>query len=222
MIAKARKTGAECVILLIVLCLYGCQGKSTINGVETTLPIVETRQPVGEFNVEIAKARLREHVDSIPPSQGATIARTPDMDVAGLLAFSVMPSTGLAGEVIYLVGPDEMLSSGVHSTFDTVMQRLGVGKTPDVLDVHRFAQLFLRLRANRHGVVLDSFDGHPLLKPDQLPKSKFSLPAASFDENGTRYRFWIFDTDHLEPYLIDALVAEDGTTTFMESGAPAN
>lgn len=215
MTTRARKTRVVWGIILIGFFLCACHGKSA--KVETTLTISATQQPAGEFSVELAEARLREYIDSIPPSQGSTIARTPDLDVAGLLAFSVMPSTGLAGEVIYLVGPDEMLSSGVHTTFDTLMRNLGVGQAPDTLEVHRFAQLFLRLRANRHGVVLDKFDGHPLLKPDQLPKKAFSQPEASFDKNGARYRFWIFDTDHLEPFFFDVLVAPDGTTTFTES-----
>jgi hypothetical protein len=167
-----------------------------------------------DFSPETARERLQEHVEQIPPSRGSTIARVPDLDVAGLLAFSVMPSTGLAGEMIYLLGPDELLSTGLRSTFQLVMDRLGVGREPGVLDVHRFARLFLRLRAHRHGVVLDRPDGHVLLQPGQLPADEFSRPQATFGDDGARFRFWIFDTDRLEPAYYDVTVAPDGTTEF--------
>ena len=172
----------------------------------------------GGYSPETALARLREHVDSIPPSRGSIIARVPDLDVAGLLAFSVMPSTGLAGEMTYLVGPDELLSTGLRTTFDLVMNRLGVGRAPGVLGVHRFARLFMRLRAHHRGVVLDALDGHVLLRPGQLSPADFAAPEATFDAKGARFRFWIFDTDRLEPLFFDVTVAPDGTTSFSASG----
>ncbi|MBN1316569.1 MAG: hypothetical protein JXA42_13920 [Anaerolineales bacterium] len=175
-------------------------------------------QPNDDFTPESAQARLRRHVDNIPPSKGAAIARVPDLDVCGLLAFSVMPSTGLAGEVIYLVGPDEMISSGLRTTINEIMRRLEVGTRPNVLDVHRFAHLFLRLRAHRRGVVLDAPDGHVLLRPDQLPADQFSPPEASLDEEGAHFRFWIYETGLMEPLYFDVLVAPEGTTTFIETG----
>ncbi len=167
-----------------------------------------------DFSPETALTRLREHVESIPPSEGSIIARVPDLDVVGLLAFSVMPSTGLAGEMAYLVGPDELLSTGLRTTFDLVMSRMGEGAPPGVLKVHRFARLFMRLRAHRRGVVLDVPDGHVLLKPGQLSPDDFAPPEATFDADGAHFRFWIFDTDHLEPVFFDVTVAPDGTTSF--------
>lgn len=179
-------------------------------------------QAASDFTPESAQARLRKLVDNIPPSKGATIARVPDLDVCGMLAYSVMPSTGLAGEVIYLVGPDEMISSGLRTTINEVMRRLEVGKKPGVLDVYRFAHLFLRLRAHRRGIVLDAPDGHVLLRPGQLPAEIFTPPEATFEKDGAHFRFWIYETDHMEPFYFDVLVAPDGTTTFTESSPSLN
>jgi hypothetical protein len=174
--------------------------------------------PVSEFTPEDAERRVREKIATIPPLRDATVARVPDLDVAGLYAFSVMPRlTGRAGEVIYLVGPDEMLTSGRPGDFDEVMRRLGVGERPGVLDVHKFAHLFLRLRAIRSGVVLDRPDGHVLLRPGQLPPERFVPPSAEFDDQGARFQFWIYDTDRLEPSFWDVRVAPDGTVTFTTS-----
>jgi hypothetical protein len=180
--------------------------------------VSENKMTNEEFSPETALARLREHVDSIPPSRGSIIARVPDLDVVGLLAFSVMPSTGLAGEITYLVGPDEMLSTGLRDTFEVVMDRMGVGRAPDVLEVHRFAHLFMRLRAHRRGVVLDAPDGHILLRPDQLPPAEFSPPEATFDVRGAHFRFWIYDTDRMEPVFFEVTVAADGKTSFSAAG----
>jgi hypothetical protein len=179
-----------------------------------------TDKSSSDFTPETALARVREHVESIPPSRGSIIARVPDLDVAGLLAFSAMPNTGLAGEITYLVGPDELLSTGLRTTFDLIMHRLGVGREPDLLTVHRFARLFMRLRAHRRGVVLDAPDGHILLRPEQLPADRFTPPEATFDDHGAHFRFWIFDTDHMEPAFFDVTVGPDGTTTFQEVRRP--
>ncbi len=180
----------------------------------------KTDKPSTEFTPETALARVREHVESIPPSRGSIIARVPDLDVAGLLAFSAMPNTGLAGEITYLVGPDELLSTGLRTTFDLVMNRLGVGRSPGLLTVHRFARLFMRLRAHRRGVVLDAPDGHILLRPEQLSPEEFSPPVSSFDDQGAHFRFWIYDTDHFEPAFFDVTVAPDGTTDYREVRRP--
>jgi hypothetical protein len=138
----------------------------------------------------------------------------PELDVAGLYAFSVMPAvTREAGEIIQLVGPGEMLTSGSAEDFQSLMARLGVGQAPNVMDVQAFARLFLRLLAVRRGVVLEAPDGHVLLQAGQLPPEKFAPPRADFDDHGARYRFWTFDTDRMEPAFWDVRVARDGATT---------
>ncbi|MEW5958057.1 MAG: hypothetical protein AB1801_10060 [Chloroflexota bacterium] len=170
------------------------------------------------FTPEQAEERLRQHIAQIPPLQDADVARVPDLDTAGLYAFSVMPQlTGRAGEVIYLLGPTELLTSGQPADFDKLMNRLGVGRKPGVLDVHTFARLFLRMRAIRYGVVLDRPDGHVLLAPEQLPPERFSPPHVDFDADGTCYRFWMFDTDRMEPVFWNVRVNQDGLTTFTSS-----
>lgn len=171
-----------------------------------------------EFTPEQAEERLRQHISQIPPLADAIIARVPDLDAAGLYAFSVMPRlTGRAGEVLYLIGSSDMLTSGQPTDFDKLMQRLGVGKKAGILDVHAFAHLFLRLRALRRGVVLDSPNGHVLLRPEQLPSARFSAPKADFDSLGSHYHFWMFDTDRMEPIFWDVRVAPNGITSFTSS-----
>jgi hypothetical protein len=143
------------------------------------------------------------------------IVHVSDLDTAGLFAFSVMPrAIGKAGEVIFLVGPDEMLSGGTAAHFDRLMARLGVGKTPNVLDVPSFAHRFLRLGVLRHGVVLERPDAHPLIKPGQLPARRFLPPTYNFDADGARYRFWVFDTDRFVPVFWDVRIAPSGVTSF--------
>jgi hypothetical protein len=167
------------------------------------------------FSPEEALKKVDELLAGFAPMQDADIARVPQLDAAGLYAFSAMPRlTGKAGEVIYLVGPGEVLSGGTASDFDSLMARLGVGREPGVLDVHTFARYFMRLRVLRRGVVLDQPDGHVLLDPSQLPPEKFAPPRADFGDEGARYRFWMFDTDRLEPAYWDVRVASDGRTTF--------
>jgi hypothetical protein len=96
------------------------------------------------------------------------------------------------------------------------MRATKVGANPDVLDVHTFAHLFIRLRLLRRGVVLDRPDGHVLLRPNQLPAERFVAPQASFDAQGAHYRFWMFDTDRMEPSYWEVRVATDGTTSYTE------
>lgn len=170
------------------------------------------------FDLNQAAARVRERVANIPPLAESDIAHVPDLDVPGWYAFSVLPrSTGLAGEVIYLVGPDEMLTAGTAADFNRIMQQLEVGAKPNVLDIEKFAHLFLRLRVLRHGVLLEKPDGHPLLPAGSLPASKFTPPQYRFDPNGANFKFWVFDTDRLEPVFWNVHVAPDGTTTFSET-----
>jgi hypothetical protein len=166
------------------------------------------------FSANDAEGRLRRHLAAIPALEDATMARVPDLDAAGLFAFSVLTATGLAGEITYLVGPDELLTSGTRDDFAELMRRLEVGSSPDPPDPQAFAALFLRLLALRRGVVLDREDGHVLLAPGQLPADKFEPPTVERGEGGVRYRFWIFDTDRFEPVRLDVRVARDGTTDY--------
>lgn len=167
------------------------------------------------FNLEQAQKRVEERVASNELLGEANIAHTPDLDTAGLFAFSVMPrAMGRAGEVIFLVGPDEMLTAGTAGDFDRLMARLGTGASPDVLDLPAFARRFLRLRVLRSGVVLERPDAHPLIKPGQLPAGRFLPPTYDFGADGARYRFWVFDTDRFVPVFWDVRVAPSGATTF--------
>lgn len=167
------------------------------------------------FNLEQARKQVEERIAAIPFLRDSDIAHASDLDVAGLYAFSVLPrTTGKAGEVIHLVGPDELLTGGTAADFDKLMLRLGVGKTPNVLDLPAFAHLFLRLRVLRHGVLLERPDGHPLVRPDQLPAKKFTPPNYDFDADGAHYRFWVFDTDRFVPVFWDVRIAPNGSTTF--------
>lgn len=202
--------------ILLAVSLNACTWREEAPVVPSPLPTTSNSQ-VSDFKPEEAEARLREHIAEIPPSKDAVVARAPDLDVAGLYAFSVIPSaTGLAGEMHYLVGPHEMLTSGWPSDFDKIMKRLAVGQNPEVLDVHTFARLFLPLCALRRGVVLEQPNGHILLRlrPELLPSGQFSPPQVDFDANGTRYRFWTFDADRMESVFWDVQVAPDGTTSF--------
>lgn len=167
------------------------------------------------FNLEQARKRVEERVASNELLGEVDIIHVPDLDTAGLYAFSVTPpAIGRAGEVIFLVGPDEMLTAGTGADFDSLMARLGVGTTPSVLDLPAFARRFLRLRVLRSGVVLERPDAHPLIKPGQLPARRFLPPTYDFGADGARYRFWVFDTDRFVPVFWDVRVAPSGTTTF--------
>lgn len=203
---------------LLAVSLNACTWREEATVMPSPLPITSNSQ-VPDFKPEEAEARLREHIAGIPPSKDAMVARVRDLDVAGLYAFSVIPSTGLAGEVYYLLGPTEMLTSGWPSDFDKIMKRLGVGQNPEVLDVHTFARFFLPLCALRRGVVLEHPNGHILLRlrPELLPSGQFSPPRVDFDANGTRYRFWTFDADRMESVFWDVQVAPDGTTSFTSN-----
>jgi hypothetical protein len=169
------------------------------------------------FDLNQAEQRVRNRVATIPPLQDSDIAHVPDLDVGNLYAFSVMPrSIGKAGEVIYLVGPDEMLTAGTPADFHSIMRRLGVGTQSNALDIVTFVRLFLRLRVLRHGELLETAGGNPFLSPGRLPETEFSPPQYRFDRNGANYRFWVLDTDRLAPVFWDIQVAPDGTTTFSE------
>jgi hypothetical protein len=172
------------------------------------------------FSLEQARKRVEERVASNELLGEVDIIHVPDLDTAGLYAFSVTPrAIGRAGEVIFLVGPDEMLTAGTASDFDSLMARLGVGTTPNVLDLPAFARRFLRLRVLRNGVLLERPDAHPLIKPGQLPARRFLPPTYDFGADGARYRFWVFDTDRFVPVFWDVRVAPSGATTFATEEA---
>lgn len=167
------------------------------------------------FNLEQARKRVEERVASNQVLGEADVVHVPDLDTAGLYAFSVTPrAIGRAGEVIFLIGPDETLTAGTAADFDRLMARLNVGTTPNILDLPRFARRFLRLRVLRNGVMLERPDAHPLIKPGQLPARRFLPPTYDFGADGARYRFWVFDTDRFVPVFWDVRVAPSGATTF--------
>lgn len=164
-----------------------------------------------------ARARVEESLAGDPFMKDALISRFTLLDVGPYLAFSVVPkSTGRAGEVVFLVSDDRVLSSKQPSDFDQLMADLGVGTRADAVDIEKFVDLFLRMRLLVRGVVLDSPDGHPLLRPGQIPEGRFELPSVEHTEAGTRYRFWMFGTDSYEPGHYEVLVAPDGTTTYRK------
>lgn len=170
-----------------------------------------------EFDAAQAELRVRNHLASIPPLAGSMIARDTELDVAGAFAFSVLPRlSGLAGEIIYLVATDRMFTSGSAEDFDQLMARLGAGKSADALPLERLCRLFVRLRVVRQGIVLQRVDGHPLLKPGQIPSERFVAPRRDVGATGAHLQFWFFDTLRQEPVLYDVLIAPDGKTTFKE------
>lgn len=165
------------------------------------------------FSPQQAEEKLRHHLKHSPAQSDITITYVRDLDIADLFAFSVMPAaTGLAGENVYLVGPDEILKAGTD--FDIVMKRLGVGQSASTLDINTLANLFLRFRVLRRGVILEQLDGHALLRPGQLTEDKFHAPRAGLDAEGAHFQFWTFDTDWLEPVYWDVRVEPGGTTSF--------
>jgi hypothetical protein len=172
-----------------------------------------------EFDASQAEARVREHIADLPLLADAGVWRVAELDVGDYFAFSVIPEmTGLAGESLYLVSSDDMVLSGQPADFDRLMATLGVGSRADVLDVKAFAQLFVRVRAVRRGVILDRPDGHPLIQPGQIPDDAFFPPQAEFEEGtGAHFRFWLFDTDRYEAFHFEVDVAPDGSTRFSES-----
>lgn len=162
-----------------------------------------------------AEQRLKHHIDSIALFRDASIARIPEIDIAGYFAFSMIPkATGRAGEVTYMVDEQEILSSGQPKHFDRIMKKVMEDEHNIPLDVTTFARLFLRMKAIRSGVLLDKPDGHILMKPNQLPLEMFEPPSMSETREGINYRFWLFDTDRYLPVFWDVWVKKDGMTTF--------
>lgn len=175
-------------------------------------PRVSTEQGV---EPDRAVARIRKAIAGIPGMDAVDIAPVPRLDAGGYRAYSVMPrATHGAGEILYWVGPDDMLSSGQPKEFDELMARMGVGEREGSVDAAWFAELFLRFRALRRGVVLSRPDGHPLIQPGTIPEDRFTPPVARWDETGASFRFWTFDTDHHQPMYWEVRVARDGSTTF--------
>jgi len=162
-----------------------------------------------------AEQRLKTHIDAIALLKASSIARLPELDIAGYYAFSVMPKvTGRAGEITYMVNDQEILASGQPGHFDKIMKLVMEDKKSSPLKVKTFAKLFLRMKVIRYGVLLDKPDGHILLTPNQLPPDIFEPPSMTDTPEGINYRFWMFDTDRYLPVFWDIWVKRDGTTTF--------
>lgn len=183
-----------------------------------TLHQVQSTSVLGQqFTPDQARDLLQQRVDSISFLKGALVARVPDLDVLDYYAFSVLPSTGLAGEVLYLVSPKEMLSSGQPDDFDVLMYSLGVGRDPNAIEIDKFAQLFLRFRALRRGTLLKHIDDEILLRPEQLPERRFAPPQIEFGPDGVEYRFWMFDTDKMQPFFWSVRVTPEGETEYSST-----
>jgi hypothetical protein len=177
-----------------------------------------TSQNQNHFDQTAARAKLDQLLAASTFLRGASVGPVPELDAAGMYAFSAMPaSTGKAGEVLFWIGPDEVLSSAqAPRDFDRMMAKLGVGARRDALDAHQLARLFVRFRALRRGAILDRPDGHVLLKPGQIPADRFAPPRLTTDASGAHLAFWMFDTDRMEPAFFQVDVAPDGKTTFTD------
>jgi hypothetical protein len=175
-----------------------------------------TTQSQTNFDPGSARAKLDQLLAQSELWKGAAVGPVPELDAGGMFAFSAMPrSTGRAGEVLFLIGPNEMLSTGqATKDFDHLMAKLGVGTKPDALEVHRLAYLFVRFRALRSGVILDKPDGHVLLKPGAIPADKFTPPTLTTSAGGAHLVFWMFDTDRFAPAFFQVDIAPDGRTSF--------
>lgn len=170
------------------------------------------------FDKTAARAKLDDILAKSTFLKGADVGPVPELDVAGMFAFSAMPpSTGLGGEVLFWIGAEETLSTAqAPGDFDRLMAMLGVGTRADALEVHRLALLFVRFRAMRRGVILDKPDGHVLLKPGMIPADKFEPPKLVTDAQGAHLAFWMFDTDRMAPTHYQVDIAPGGKTTFTE------
>lgn len=169
-----------------------------------------------DFDRAAARARLDVELARWPVFKGAAVGPVPDLDVGGLFAFSAMPpSTGKAGEVLFWIGADEVLSTAQPTRdFDRLMARLGVGDRAGAVEVHQLALLFIRFRAMRRGVVLDRPDGHALLRPGAIAADAFHPPRLTHDAAGAHLAFWLFDTDRFEPSRWTVDIAPGGATQF--------
>jgi hypothetical protein len=168
------------------------------------------------ITVDEAQRRVTAHVASIPPLAGARIGRAVQLDCAGFYAFAVT-APAAAGFQIFLVDDQALIGTGQpEATFAEVARRMAAaGEIPDV---HRFAQLFLNLRALRPGVVLDAPDTSPLVRPEDLPG--FAPPSAETTATGTRYRFWALDTRRGQPGFWDVELGRDGAVTLHHAASP--
>lgn len=177
-----------------------------------------TPQNQNRFDQAAARAKLDQLLAASTFLKGAAVGSVPELDAAGMFAFSAMPpSTDKAGEVLFWIGPDEILSTAqAPRDFERLMVKLGVGARPDALDAHRLALLFVRFRVLRRGVILDRPDGHVLLRPDQIPADRFAPPRFTADASGAHLTFWMFDTDRMEPAFFRVDVAPDGKTAFTD------
>jgi hypothetical protein len=175
-----------------------------------------TTQTQGSFDAQAARTKLDALIAKSTLLAGAYVGPVPELDAAGMFAFSAMPpSTGKAGEILFWIGPDEMLSTAqAPKDFDRLMAKLGVGAKPDAIEAHELALLFVRFRAMRRGVILDKPDGHPLLQAGVIPADAFAPPKLTTDARGAHLAFWMFDTDRMAPATYTVDVAPDGKTTF--------
>ncbi|MEZ4398495.1 MAG: hypothetical protein R3B06_00645 [Kofleriaceae bacterium] len=164
------------------------------------------------FDQAAARRKLDALLATSTFLKDAWVGAVPDLDVGGLFAFSAMPpSAGKAGEVLYLIGPELTLTSAQATRdFDRLMARLDVGRVGG--DAPRLARLVTRFRNLRRGVILVRADEHPLIAPGAIAADAFHPPALSVDGAGAHLRFWLFDTDRLEPSHWTVDVAPDGAT----------
>lgn len=195
------------------LVIYPLAFLSILNACDRTTAENAKDKTTDILNVNMTPQQVLEaHLAKHDIFKDANVVEVPDLDIVGYSAFSMTPkSTGRAGEVFYLVKDQEILSSG-SNTLDIVMKQLN--ESNQTLDVHEFAMFFLRFKVVRHGVVLDSHDGHVLMEPNHLPESDFSPPLLTEETDSLNYTFWIFDTDRYIPVFYDIQVGKNGQIEF--------
>jgi hypothetical protein len=202
------------MLISIVVACNGPEENTTMWKVQS-----EENQTVSDFTAEDARSQLRQHLSENPFLKNARVSRMPKLDVASYYAFSAVPPYGRVGEAVFLVTENTILSSTQPiADFKKLMVDLGVGQSPDALEISIFASLFLRFHVLRRGIVLEQPDGHPLLQENPIPPNKFTQPQSTFDEQtGAHYVFWAFDTDRMKAILWEVQVSPDGTTSYTSS-----
>lgn len=179
------------------------------------LPTGTLAATTAAWSPEQAQQRLARFIAEVTFLSGAEITPLLDMHIASRwYAFSVLPSTGLAGETIFLLSPDRRLSSGRASDFDALLRELDLARDPSSLDAETFGNLFVRFRLQKRGFVIDDRDDPILELAPELRSSKEFSPPRMVRDNGLHYCFWIWDSIDFTPRYFDVAVAPDGTTTY--------
>lgn len=204
------RKGPILLSLLATILLIGCAQSITDESGAN-----EIEQNTSSMDEHTADSTLRAYLGGIKFFHNADIARIPELDVEGYFCFYVSPeSSGRSAALTFMVGENTLLSSGQDSDFDTLVMRLHDDGIK--LEVEQFGGLFIRMKARRNGLILHTWNEHPLLKPEDLPEDQFSPPTLEQSDKGLHYSFWFFDTDRYEPFHYHLFVDTKGTFRFSE------